>query len=114
MVAPEGRRREGMSEVRSGARRLGVAIAVLSLAGYLMLTTLPAQAAALDCTYNAVTRQVTFVLQGDGTIGVDGGDIVADDANEDLTNASQCGTATVNTTDGITVDANGNGGTLTI
>src|SRR4249919_3830553 len=104
-----------MSEVRSSARkRLGVSISALAFGAYLMFTAIPVQAAAADCTYDSVNREVNFNMQGgDGVIGVSGGNIVADD-DDTLAGASQCQIATVNNTDGINVDANNSGGFFVI
>lgn len=96
-----------MSERRSARRMAGVVTSVLAFGAYLVLAVMPAQAAAANCTYDSVNRRVTFVMQSadDGVIGVGaGGAIVADD-DKDLAGASQCGVATVNNTDGITIDA---------
>src|SRR5262245_7484330 len=94
-----------MSDVRSGARRLGVAASALLFGLFLMLRVAPAAQAATDCTYDSVNRQVNFVMQGgDGVIGVSGSNIVADD-DDSLAGATQCGIATVNNTDGVNVDA---------
>src|SRR4249920_3818052 len=104
-----------MSEVRSGVgRRLGVALSAVAFGAYLMFTVIPAQAAAADCTYDSVNREVNFNMQGgDGVIGVSGGNIVADD-DDTLAGASQCQIATVNNTDGINVDANSSTGFLVV
>src|SRR5262245_47397664 len=98
-----------MRDVLSGARRLGVAIAVLSFAGYLMLTALPAQAAVI-CSYNSVNRQITVDSSNPGvTLQVGGGGaITTSDTVFPGTSFTQCGTATVNNTDGITVNASDN------
>src|SRR5262249_35107732 len=95
-------------------RSFGVAISVIAFGTYLMLRAVPAQAAAFDCTYDSVNRQVNFVNQGgDSVIGVAGGDIVADD-DDSLAEASQCGIATVNNTDGINIDADSTLGLIVI
>src|SRR5262245_9668722 len=71
-----------MKDVRSGVRRLGVAIAVLSFAGYLMLTALPAHA-AVTCLYDAVNRQVNITSNAaeTTTIRVGGGGAIEIDVN---------------------------------
>src|SRR5262245_28676222 len=98
-----------MRDVRSRARRLGVAIAVLSFAGYLLLTALPAQA-AVNCSYNSVNRQITVTSSNPGVtlqVGA-GGAITTSDTVFPAVTFTQCGTATVNNTDGITVNASSN------
>src|SRR5262245_33748270 len=102
-----------MTRTVARSRSIGVAISVIAFGAYLMLAVVPAQAAANDCTYNAVNRQVTFVMVSDGWLGVSGGDIMANDATTGA-GATQCGTATVNNTDGISVDGNGAGGLLVL
>ncbi len=105
-----------MSEVRSGVRkRVGVFASALAFGAYLVLSAVPAQAAAADCTYNAVTKQVTFVMQGTaGAIGVGGGGTIVADDNTTFADGSQCGVATVNNTDGITIDMNASTGDIVL
>src|SRR5262245_61699946 len=114
-TAPGGLRGSGrhVSDRDRSARRrsLGVVVSTVAFGGYLMLSAVPAQAAAGNCTYDAVNKLVTFVMAdggSDGSIGVGaGGAIVADDEANLFGGAapSQCGVATVNNTDGIVIDS---------
>src|SRR5262245_46975571 len=99
---------------RTSVRGFGVISSVIGFAAYLMLAAVPAQAVANSCTYNSVNRQVTFDMNGlHGWLGVSAGDIMANDDTAG-TGATQCGTATVNNTDGITVDGDGSTGVLVL
>jgi len=88
------------------ARSLGVVLSALAFGAYLMLATVPAQA-AVTCSYDAVNRQVNIDATAPGDRPIVGrapnGDIVFDD-DGNLAGASPCGTATVNNTDGIDID----------
>src|SRR5262245_42472540 len=98
----------------SRARLLGAAGAAIAFGAYLLLIAVPVQAAASDCTYDAVTNRVSFVMgAADGWLGVSGSAIVANDADDGV-GATQCGVATVTNTDGVDVHANGATGILVV
>src|SRR5262245_38596062 len=95
-------------------RELGVLLSALAFGAYLFLAAVPAHA-AVSCSYDAVNRQVNIDLTANGdavTFGVGTGGAIVFDDDQTFTGATQCGTATVNNTDGIDVDDDSAGGVV--